>query len=144
MRKDILEKKPKILEWLSDNQSKAFMCRQLKCRPSTLNNWLEKLGITYSGNQSGKGIKKDPKRKTALEYSKSTSVKSDKLKQKLFEDSIKEECCERCNKNKWLGQQIPLELHHKDGDRFNNKFSNLEILCPNCHALTPYYRGRNK
>lgn len=31
-----------------------------------------------------------------------------------------------------------------DGDRFNNELINLQILCPNCHALTDNYSGRNK
>ncbi len=44
----------------------------------------------------------------------------------------------------WLNKPIPLELHHKDGDNTNNELDNLELLCPNCHALTDNYRGRNK
>ena len=51
--------------------------------------------------------------------------------------------CECCEQIEWLGQQIPLEVHHKDGDSLNNEMSNLELLCPNCHALTKNYRGRN-
>jgi len=35
-------------------------------------------------------------------------------------------------------------LHHEDGDNSNNEISNLCYLCPNCHALTDNYRGRNK
>lgn len=33
MRKDILEKKDQILEWIDQNQPKAFICRQLNCKP---------------------------------------------------------------------------------------------------------------
>lgn len=29
-----------------------------------------------------------------------------------------------------------MQLHHKDGNHQNNELSNLEFLCPNCHALT--------
>lgn len=43
----------------------------------------------------------------------------------------------------WLGQPIPLELHHKDGNKNHNELSNYELLCPNCHALTDTYRGKN-
>lgn len=53
-------------------------------------------------------------------------------------------CCNRCKLNKWLNSDIPLELEHKDGNHFNNKRDNLELLCPNCHALTDTWRGRNK
>ena len=40
--------------------------------------------------------------------------------------------CERCGFDKNL--EI-LGVHHKDRNRKNNKISNLEILCPNCHSL---------
>ena len=51
--------------------------------------------------------------------------------------------CEICGNTHWLDQLIPLEVHHKDGDKLNNEESNLELMCPNCHALTDNYRGRN-
>lgn len=51
--------------------------------------------------------------------------------------------CERCGNSHWLGQEITLEVHHKDGDSLNNKLNNLELLCPNCHALTNNWRGKN-
>jgi 5-methylcytosine-specific restriction endonuclease McrA len=31
---------------------------------------------------------------------------------------------------------VPLEIHHIDGDHKNNRFDNLQLLCPNCHSLT--------
>ena len=36
-----------------------------------------------------------------------------------------------------------LEIDHIDGDGLNHVPANLRVLCPNCHALTPTYRGRN-
>jgi hypothetical protein len=50
--------------------------------------------------------------------------------------------CEQCNLTKWNEKNIPLEIHHKDGDRTNNEFDNLELVCCNCHALTPGWRSR--
>lgn len=44
----------------------------------------------------------------------------------------------------WQNGKIALELHHEDGDNTNNELSNLSYLCPNCHALTENYRGKNK
>jgi hypothetical protein len=52
--------------------------------------------------------------------------------------------CNRCGISDWLGEKITLELEHKDGNHFNNQRDNLECLCPNCHSLTPTWRGRNK
>ena len=42
--------------------------------------------------------------------------------------------CTRCNYNKY---EI-LQVHHKDRDRNNNKMSNLELICPNCHYEEHY------
>lgn len=51
--------------------------------------------------------------------------------------------CISCKLSEWLGQPIPLEIEHKDGDRRNNSRDNLSLLCNNCHALTSTWRGRN-
>ena len=47
-----------------------------------------------------------------------------------------------CDGN-WQGGLISLEIDHIDGDNKNNELSNLRYLCPNCHALTDTYRGKN-
>jgi len=52
--------------------------------------------------------------------------------------------CNKCGNSHWLGQPMTLEFEHKDGNHFNNERSNLECLCPNCHAQTTTWRGRNR
>lgn len=44
----------------------------------------------------------------------------------------------------WQTGVIALELDHIDGNNSNNELTNLRYLCPNCHALTDTYRGKNK
>jgi hypothetical protein len=41
-------------------------------------------------------------------------------------------------------EKIPLQVHHIDGNHKNNDESNLQLLCPNCHSLTPTFGSRNK
>jgi len=75
---------------------------------------------------------------------KNCEYSSNKLRQRLIQDGIKTHKCESCLLTEWLGEPIPLELDHIDGDHFNNVLENLRVLCPNCHAKTPTYRGKNK
>lgn len=77
------------------------------------------------------------------EYVKTGCVTTDKLRKKLLRDGLKEHICECCNNTMWNNMPIPLEVHHIDGDLTNNDISNLQLLCPNCHALTDNYRGKN-
>ena len=54
--------------------------------------------------------------------------------------------CQKCGWNKLntKSNNIPLELHHKDGNFKNNNELNLELLCPNCHSITSTYKALNK
>lgn len=63
-----------------------------------------------------------------------------KFRDMLVEFGYKEWKCDCCNNTEWMGQRIPLEVHHVDGD--SNKLDNIKFLCPNCHALTKNYRWR--
>ena len=65
-----------------------------------------------------------------------------KLKRRLFVEGLKAKSCEGCFGSEWMGQPIPLELDHINGDPTDNRLENLRILCPNCHALTETYRGK--
>ncbi len=39
---------------------------------------------------------------------------------------------------------VPLEIDHIDGNAENNTEENLRLICPNCHALTPFFKNLNK
>lgn len=66
------------------------------------------------------------------------------LKRYLFEKYSSK--CSSCGWNKKHPStgNIPLEIDHIDGDSENNKEDNLRLLCPNCHALTPFFKNLNK
>ena len=54
--------------------------------------------------------------------------------------------CQECNWSEIniYTNLIPLQIHHIDGDCTNNIEENLELLCPNCHALTDNWGSTNK
>jgi hypothetical protein len=70
------------------------------------------------------------------EYNKLSSLKPHLIKERGHQ-------CEKCKITEWQGNPIPLEVEHSNGDRTDNRKENLELLCCNCHALTPTWRGRN-
>jgi Zn finger protein HypA/HybF involved in hydrogenase expression len=120
----------------------ADVCRKLGVQPMTGSQSHVKkravdFGILFThfvGNAFNKGRTFD--KKDALEYCFSGStVSSHRLKKYLIRDGYKEKRCEKCGLDEWMGEDIPLELHHKDSNHSNNEFKNLVILCPNCHAI---------
>jgi hypothetical protein len=142
MRRDILERRSCIEQWIAEGRSKAFMCRELRCKHATLESYLAKMSLPYIGNRGGKG-KTCPTRKPAEYYlHKGSTIQSHELKLKLLRDGLKERRCEQCGNAEWVGKAIPLELHHVNGDRFDNRIINLQMLCPNCHALTDNHAGK--
>ena len=75
-------------------------------------------------------------------FNNEISITSYKLKKRILKEKLKTLKCEICNLETWNGVEIPLELHHVNGNNNDNSFDNLQLLCPNCHALTSNYRNR--
>lgn len=80
-----------------------------------------------------------------IEYylTENSQCQSFKLKNRLIKEGIKESKCECCGLTKWNNKPAPLELDHINGINTDNRIENLRILCPNCHAQTNTYRGKN-
>ena len=98
--------------------------------------------IEYKGNQPGRGKIAHNRYHVSVYLRRGSTINSHALRQKLVRDGVKAAPCERCGLETWLEQPIPLELHHMDGDRTNNELTNLELLCPNCHAMCDNNSGR--
>jgi len=65
----------------------------------------------------------------------------DSRKRKVFLEQDKK--CNKCKIHNWQGKELTFEIEHIDGNKHNNLRENLEVLCPNCHAQTLTWRGRN-
>ncbi len=99
----------------------------------------------FSGQSHLKGKTHNWSPKIALKdiLVKDSTYQSNKLRKRLIEEKVLEERCNRCYNTSWMGNKIPLELEHINGNKFDNRLKNLELLCPNCHAQTSTYRGKN-
>ena len=65
---------------------------------------------------------------------------------KKYLRTIHENKCQLCGWNKinLKSGVIPLQIDHIDGNYLNNNFDNLQLICPNCHSLTPNFGALNK
>ena len=106
---------------------------------------IEKNNIDISHFTGQAHTKNIGKYKTPIEDYLTNKVKitSHKLRLRLLKEGIFEYKCACCGNSEWLGQPIPLELHHKDGNKDNNNLDNLELRCPNCHYFTETYKTKN-
>jgi 5-methylcytosine-specific restriction endonuclease McrA len=91
-----------------------------------------------------RGVRFGPKRPLSDYLSNKHSITSDSLRKRLISEGIFEATCSVCQLTMWCDQPIPLELDHVNGKHEDNSLDNLRLLCPNCHAQTPNYRGRKK
>ena len=112
---------------------------------NTVKKLMIKWGIDHSHltGQSQTGTRK-PRTVIELYLNNEMPCGSFRLKNRLIKEKFFTHTCSNCKKDDWLGKPIPLELDHIDGNTNNNNLNNLRLLCPNCHALTPTYRGRNQ
>lgn len=143
-----------LIEIVAANYSIAGVIKALGLVPAggnyaTVNNKIKELNLDtshFTGRGWNVGLKFKPKKAKPLSeiLVENSNYQSFKLAQRLLKEGIKEHKCERCKKTEWEGVPIPLELHHINGTRTDNRLSNLQLLCPNCHALTDNYRGKNR
>ena len=63
------------------------------------------------------------------------------LRLRVFEDRGRK--CSRCGWDEVnpFSKIIPVEMHHKNGNKANSDSDNLEVLCPNCHSMTEHYKN---
>jgi hypothetical protein len=56
---------------------------------------------------------------------------------------IRGNTCESCGISDWNKKPLTFQVDHVDGNRKNNNFYNLKVLCPNCHSQTETFGHKN-
>lgn len=98
----------------------------------------------FTGQAHARGKQKLPRTDIEMYLNNEKPCGSFRLKNRLLREGILLPICTSCGLTEWMSNPIPLELDHIDGNNDNNTLINLRLLCPNCHALTPTYRGKNQ
>jgi hypothetical protein len=146
--------KQELEEVVSNSLSIAQVCTQLGIKAAGGNyktlkarfiDWnIDTSHFTGKGWNVGlKFIPNPPKPLSEILVINSNYTNSNCLRKRLLKEGVKEYKCESCNSTEWLGNPIPLEIHHINGDNMDHRIDNIQILCPNCHSLTSTHRGRN-
>jgi hypothetical protein len=81
-------------------------------------------------------------KKELVDSGRDPSVRNTIAKRYLIE--LHKGKCQLCFLSEWQNQAMPLVLDHIDGNSYNNLLSNLRVICNNCDAIQPTYKGRNK
>jgi hypothetical protein len=128
-----------VVKYAKEVKSIAQLLKKLNLKIAggnyaNIKNILQRLNVDCS-HWTGKAWNKNEQQKKWSEYSKIQYLKKHLIKIRGWK-------CEHCELTHWLDLPIPLEIDHVDGDRTNNEYENLKVLCCNCHALTPTWRGR--
>lgn len=144
-----------ILEIIKESKAVIHVINALekihnrRYRQGTINSFIKRNNIDIS-HFTGQGYLKgktppNAKLKYPIEdyLSNRRPIHSSSLKKKLIKENLLKEECSECKRTEWLGDKIPIELDHINGNPKDNSLSNLRILCPNCHAQTDNYCGKN-
>lgn len=153
--RSILSDEVKLKEWVKNSLSKAHVLRKAELAPKggnykALTKYIELYDIDishFTGQGWNVGLRYKPiKQAIPLEeiLVEGKYYNSDSLRKRLIKEGLKTATCEICKNSTWNDKNIPLELDHINGVNIDNRICNLRIICPNCHAQTPTYRGKQK
>jgi len=134
--------------------SVAGVIRELGLRPaggtqSHLNRKIKSYGIDtghFTGRATNCGSNhKGPKKKTWQEILvkrlSGNRTESYLLRRALIESGVPYQCARCPLEGVWNGKPIMLQVNHLNRDWLDDRKSNLEFICPNCHSQTEGWCG---
>lgn len=144
-----------VIIWCKNATSRAGALKRLNLKPAAGSNirWIDERIKTLNINTKhwlGQGYLKDKthdwskKIPIAELLVKDSHRSTGNIKRRLIKEGLIKNECKKCGILEWCGQTLSLHLDHINGQRTDNRFTNLRLLCPNCHSLTDTYCGKNK
>lgn len=143
-------------KYLLNSQSFTDMALRMGLAPAgsnikTIKKYVKLYGLDTShfltrSQLSEKGLIKNKKWKPLSEILVNNSTFSTThLKNRLYKEGIKNRFCEKCGQGEmWHGEKISLILDHINGNHYDNRLNNLQILCPNCNATLDTHCKKNQ
>ncbi|MFF7213391.1 HNH endonuclease [Streptomyces sp. NPDC008238] len=100
----------------------------------------------FTGQAHARGVP-SPRRKPAEDTLQLLAAGSPRTSRRMLHRALQEKDvpykCRACGTGPvWQGLSITLEIDHVNGDRLDNRVSNLRYLCPSCHSQTAGFAGR--
>lgn len=125
-----------IIRICKESPNMAQAARRSRLAKATFTKIAKKLGC-YRPNPLNKVSSRTLNKETIqqLYLSNARYIAASSLRKLLIRQGFKEAKCQICGLTQWLGKPIPLDLHHKNNKHYDNTLSNLQILCPTCHAV---------
>ena len=145
----------RLREAVSRSVSYTEVAKSFGIRPTggSINNIIKRVrsfGIDTShfpGKSWNKGRKFHPKRTweeiLVCNDKDARREKGSTLRRALMEAGVPYVCRKCGTSGEWMGNPLILEVHHTDGNSWNNSRDNLEFMCPNCHSQTDNYAGKS-
>lgn len=131
--------KSEILKAQSVCKSGAECARYLNVSFPTYKKYAKMHGVyERAKNKAGKGISKNTGKHHIQKYvdGEKDHQNPKEYLQKLIKYGYKKDECESCGWNEGrVDGKKPYVLHFKDGDKYNSKLENVEILCYNCYYI---------
>lgn len=111
--------------------------------------WIKKHGIDIS-HFSGKGWNKGGHSPTRLDADQILMLdkhdgkreEASRLRRAMMEKGVPYRCFKCGLTNQWNGQELVLQVEHRNANPVDNRIENLEFNCPNCHSQTPTFGSK--
>lgn len=92
---------------------------------------------------AGKLRKNNRLRNISTYLIENSNLQTKHIKHRIISEGLLEYKCNKCGISSWQGDELVLQLDHKNGINNDHRMDNLQLLCPNCHSQTETYCGRN-